>query len=81
MWLGNLSSGGETTVRESLFERDRVGFMGGAAVSFVLADTNGQVLDGNTYAQYGIAGGKLKDYMEGDMKVRYSLMFGRHSSD
>ena len=63
LWLGNLSSGGEATVRNSFPGHDRIGFMGGAAVSFVLADTEGKVLDGNTYAQYGINGGKLKDYL------------------
>jgi hypothetical protein len=83
LWLGNLSSGGETTVRESggFFDRNSIGFMGGAAVSFVLADKNGRVLDGNTYTQYGIIGGKLRDYMNGNMAVRYSLVLPRQSSD
>jgi hypothetical protein len=82
LWLGNLSSGGETTVRESgLFGLNEIGFMGGAAVSFVLADKDGQVLDGNTYAQYGITGGKLRNYMDGNMAVHYSLVLPRQSSD
>ena len=73
LWLGNLSSGGETIVRKGLFVPDSIGFMGGAAVSFVLAGKDGLILDGNTYAQQGITGGKLKDYIEGDMPVHYSL--------
>jgi len=50
LWLGNLSSGGETIVRKGPFVPDSIGFMGGAAVSFVLADKDGLILDGNTYA-------------------------------
>lgn len=74
LWLGNLSSGGETIVRKGLFVYNSIGFMGGAAVSFVLADKDGLILDGSTYAQHGITGGRLKDYIDGDdMPVRYSL--------
>lgn len=74
LWLGNLSSGGETIVRRGPFVYNSIGFMGGAAVSFVLADKDGLILDGNTYAQHGITGGRLKDYIDGDAKsVRYSL--------
>ena len=72
LWLGNLSSGGETIVRKGLFVRDSIGFMGGAAISFVLADKDGLILDGNTYAQHSITGGKLKDYIDGNMPVHYS---------
>jgi hypothetical protein len=80
LWLGNLSSGGETIVRKGLFVYDSIGFMGGAAISFVLADKDGLILDGNTYAQHGITGGKLKDYIDGDMKVRYSPALLPHQS-
>lgn len=76
LWLSNLSSGGETTVRTGLFQGKRVGFMGGAAVSFVLADKDGKVMDGITYAQYGVVGGDLDDYMKGErMSVRYPLAY------
>ena len=80
LWLGNLSSGGETIVRKGLFVFDSIGFMGGAAISFVLADKDGLILDGNTYAQHGITGGKLKDYIDGDMSVHYSLALMPHQS-
>jgi predicted ester cyclase len=80
LWLGNLSSGGETIVRKGLFVYDSIGFMGGAAICFVLADNDGLILDGNTYAQQGITGGKLKDYIEGNMPVHYSLALLPHQS-
>jgi hypothetical protein len=80
LWLGNLSSGGETIVRKGLFVHDSIGFMGGAAISFVLADKDGLILDGNTYAQHGIIGGKLKDYIDGDMQVHYSPALLPHQS-
>ena len=80
LWLGNLSSGGETIVRKGLFVYDSIGFMGGAAVSFVLADKDGLILDGNTYAQHGITSGKLKDYIDGDMSAHYSLALLPHQS-
>jgi len=81
LWLSNLSSGGDTTTRESLFQGNRIGFMGGAAVSFVLADASGaeedgEILDGNTYAQYGVTGGELRDYMGRSMTVRYTPVYG-----
>jgi hypothetical protein len=82
LWLGNLSSGGEATVRNSFPKGDRVGFMGGAAVSFVLADTEGKVLDGNTYAQYGITGGDREDYLgRNPAEVHYPLEYPGGSSD
>jgi hypothetical protein len=81
LWLSNLSSGGDTTTRESLFQGNRIGFMGGAAISFVLADArgaeeDGEILDGNTYAQYGVTGGELRDYMGRSMTVRYTPEYG-----
>lgn len=82
LWLGNLSSGGETTVRNSFPKGDRIGFMGGAAVSFVLADTSGKVLDGNTYAQYGITGGDRDAYLgRSPAEVRYPLEYPGGNSD
>jgi hypothetical protein len=76
LWLGNLSSGGEATVRNSFPKHDSIGFMGGAAVSFVLADTQGNILDGNTYAQYGLTGGKRNYYVGSNpTQVRYPLEY------
>ena len=75
-----MGGGGETIVRKGLFVFDSIGFMGGAAISFVLADKDGLILDGNTYAQHGITGGKLKDYIDGDMPVHYSLALLPHQS-
>jgi hypothetical protein len=78
LWLGTLSSGGEEAVRTSLVKGERIGFMGGAAVNFVLvhkggesSDRAGQVLEANTYAQYGTMGGDLRDYMARSTDVRY----------
>lgn len=75
LWLGTHSSGGDTIVTKGLLEIDRIGFKGGAAVSFKLADINGQILDGNTYAQYGVTGGKLKDYLDHNMTARFTPIY------
>jgi hypothetical protein len=79
LWLGNLSSGGEAAVRTSLVKGERIGFMDGAAVSFVLVDIGnessergGEVLEANTYAQYGTMGGELREYMNRGTDVRYT---------
>ena len=69
-------------VRNSFPRRGRIGFMGGAAVSFVLADKEDTVLDGNTYAHYGITGGKLDDYAGRNLaEVRYPLEYPRKDFD
>ncbi len=63
--LSHFSSGGESTIRDRLVVADREGFMGGAAVGYVLADREGRILAACTFAQFGIVGGKLKELTEG----------------
>jgi len=53
--------------------------MGGAAVSFVLVNKGGEsserageILEANTYAQYGTMGGELKEYMNRSTDVPYT---------
>jgi hypothetical protein len=65
LWLSNFSAGGESTVRDRLLRKDRVGFMGGAAVGYVLAGRDGRILAADTLAQFGIIGGTVEDFTEG----------------
>jgi hypothetical protein len=45
-------------------------------------DKEGTVLDGNTYAHYGITGGKLDDYAGRNLaEVRYPLEYPRKDFD
>jgi hypothetical protein len=65
LWLSNFSGGGESTVRDRLWRKDRVGFMGGAAVGYILAGTDGRIRAADTLAQFGITGGTLEEFTEG----------------
>lgn len=40
--------------------------MGGAAVGYVLAGTDGRILSANTLTQFGIIGGVVTEFTEGD---------------
>ena len=73
LWLGNLSNGGEATVRDRLVREDSVGFMGGAVVSFILAHPDGEVLAADTLSQFATFGQRISDYTGGEegQAVRY----------
>lgn len=66
LWLSNFSGGGESTVRDRLLRKDRVGFMGGAAVGYVLAATDGRIITADTFAQFGVIGGNIEEFTEGN---------------
>ncbi|MDP9439359.1 MAG: hypothetical protein M3P49_11540 [Actinomycetota bacterium] len=44
---------------------DRIGFMGGAAVAYLLASRSGELLVGDTFAQFGLTGGKIAELLKG----------------
>jgi hypothetical protein len=66
LWISTYSAGGESTLRDRMFFlKDRIGFMGGAAVGYVLAGTDGRILSANTLTQFGIIGGVVQEFSEG----------------
>jgi hypothetical protein len=94
LWLSNFSGGGESTVRDRLWRKDRVGFMGGAAVGYILACTEGSTEDGteggrilaaDTLAQFGVTGGTLEEFTEGrdfeDIDYKPDYAHGRYTTD
>jgi hypothetical protein len=66
LWVSNFSAGGESTVRDRLLRKDRVGFMGGAAAGYVLAGTDGRIVAADTFAQFGVIGGNIEEFTEGN---------------
>lgn len=81
LWVSTLSSGGEASTRDRLIRDDLVGFMGGAAVSYVLATGDGEVLAADTLAQYGLTGGRLQDYVGPSDSVRYVPEYRRSDDE
>lgn len=66
LWISTYSAGGESSLRDRMFFlKDRMGFMGGATVGYVLAGIDGNILSANTLTQFGIIGGTLKTFSEG----------------
>jgi hypothetical protein len=84
--LSHFSSGGESTIRERFSVlADREGFMGGAAVGYVLASTKGNILAADTLAQFGIIGGTIKEMAEGhefeNIDYKPDIPHGRYADD
>lgn len=66
LWISTYSAGGESSLRDRMFFLpDRMGFMGGATVGYVLAGIDGNILSANTLTQFGIIGGTLSTFSEG----------------
>ena len=66
LWISTHSAGGDSTLRDRMFFlKDRIGFMGGASVGYVLAGRDGRILSANTLTQFGIIGGVLQEFSEG----------------
>ncbi len=59
------SQAGETTEKDRRVFDDRIGFMGGAAVAYLLASRSGELLVGDTFAQFGLTGGKIAELLKG----------------
>ena len=65
LWLDIFSSGAETTVRGRI-AFDRIGFLGGAAVGYVLADKGGEILAADTIVDCDMFGGNLNELTKGE---------------
>lgn len=59
LWLGILTTGGETMIKERRLRSDRSGFLGGAVVTYVLSTKDGEVLRSDVLPQIGASSGRL----------------------